>query len=336
MIEGKTEDNMADPKREGFPEYIRSGCAGLIRSLSEAVDVPLAVLDVDGDVVFAAGTPARKKAPPRAASPIRGGDADLGRLVAFSERENLSPLLDELAGAVGGRFGLEREIQRMTDDLAQSYDQVDLLYRFARVIRPDDSFEQNARRLLEETADILESRLLVQYFPREDVLSWSAGPGLILPDSLLWLTDNPNVLKKIYTDLTRRIRPGDSERTVRVRNEVDSPFGRVEYVLIPLWVRDEVAGYAGLFRTLSEEELQTGEIRLLEGLVAELSNTATTRELYMELRQLLFNVVRSLVNAIEAKDEYTRGHSERVFRISLLIGNRLGFPNQLHQFCFRF
>ncbi|MBN1826690.1 MAG: HD-GYP domain-containing protein [Candidatus Eisenbacteria bacterium] len=321
---------MTDPKRDDFAGFIREGCADLFSRLSEAVDVPLAVLDADGDVILSfprggAGTPAAAGAPGSVAT-IDGGEGTLGSVVTRENRKRLAPFLDSLAGVVGERYGLEREIQRMTDDLAQSYDQVDLLYRFARVIRPNDSFEGNARRLLEETADILENRLLVQYFPREDVLSWSAGPGLILPECLLWLTDNPNVLKKIYADLARDVKPGDAERNVRFRNLVDSPYGRVEYVLIPLWVQSEVAGYAGLFRTLSESELETGEIRLLEGLVAELSNTATTRELYMELRQLLFNVVRSLVNTIEAKDEYTRGHSERVFRISLLIGNRLGFP----------
>jgi HD-GYP domain-containing protein (c-di-GMP phosphodiesterase class II) len=39
---------------------------------------------------------------------------------------------------------------------------------------------------------------------------------------------------------------------------------------------------------------------------------------------MLFHTVRGLVAAIDAKDEYTRGHSERVHHVSILIAKRLG------------
>ncbi len=43
-----------------------------------------------------------------------------------------------------------------------------------------------------------------------------------------------------------------------------------------------------------------------------------------ENRELFVGTVKALAAAIDGKDKYTRGHSERVSRISVAIGNRLG------------
>ena len=45
---------------------------------------------------------------------------------------------------------------------------------------------------------------------------------------------------------------------------------------------------------------------------------------YAELKDLLFGIIRSLTSAIDAKDPYTLGHSERVGRIAVELGTRLG------------
>ncbi len=65
------------------------------------------------------------------------------------------------------------------------------------------------------------------------------------------------------------------------------------------------------------------------------NNMATQIELYierllqsaMENRELFLNSIRMIATAIDAKDPYTRGHSERVCSYSLAIGKELGLSN---------
>jgi len=45
-----------------------------------------------------------------------------------------------------------------------------------------------------------------------------------------------------------------------------------------------------------------------------------------ENRQLFVGTVKALAAAIDGKDHYTRGHSERVSRVSVAIGQRMGLP----------
>ena len=53
----------------------------------------------------------------------------------------------------------------------------------------------------------------------------------------------------------------------------------------------------------------------------QIANLAKAAE---ENRELFVGTVKALAAAIDGKDKYTRGHSERVARISVAIGKRLG------------
>jgi HD-GYP domain-containing protein (c-di-GMP phosphodiesterase class II) len=59
----------------------------------------------------------------------------------------------------------------------------------------------------------------------------------------------------------------------------------------------------------------------LENYIKDLQRSAD------ENRELFLGTVKSLAAAIDGKDPYTRGHSERVSRISVAIAQRLGLPD---------
>ena len=74
-----------------------------------------------------------------------------------------------------------------------------------------------------------------------------------------------------------------------------------------------------------EEEIETYH-KNLERLVEE--RTARLQQAYRILKKAHLDSVKVLAEAIDAKDPYTRGHSERVRRMSLGIANHLGFAEE--------
>ncbi len=69
----------------------------------------------------------------------------------------------------------------------------------------------------------------------------------------------------------------------------------------------------------------SGEATLLESAASVLAAFASNVELLKEKETLLVEVVRTLVAAIEAKDPYTCGHSERVALYAQCLADQMGF-----------
>lgn len=75
----------------------------------------------------------------------------------------------------------------------------------------------------------------------------------------------------------------------------------------------EIGKLGDAFNTMSDE---------LEDYIARLAKAAK------ENRELFVGTVKALAAAIDGKDRYTRGHSERVSRVAVAIGHRLGLGDE--------
>ncbi|MCA9048512.1 MAG: HD-GYP domain-containing protein, partial [Planctomycetaceae bacterium] len=74
----------------------------------------------------------------------------------------------------------------------------------------------------------------------------------------------------------------------------------------------------------SEAEFGTHEATLMETAAVMLATHAANCQLFAEQEQTLVGVVRAMVNALDARDPYTRGHSHRVAQIGHCVARELG------------
>jgi HD-GYP domain-containing protein (c-di-GMP phosphodiesterase class II) len=77
---------------------------------------------------------------------------------------------------------------------------------------------------------------------------------------------------------------------------------------------------------LSDEEFGTVESGLMQAVASMLATHAHNVHLFQEKECLLIGVLRSLINAMDAKDSYTCGHSDRVALVARRLGEELRLP----------
>ena len=74
------------------------------------------------------------------------------------------------------------------------------------------------------------------------------------------------------------------------------------------------------------EDLAAAYRRLNAAYQQSLRYAEDVRRLYQQLQRGIYQSLLGLANALEAKDRYTRGHSDRVSRWSHKLGSALGLP----------
>jgi len=96
-----------------------------------------------------------------------------------------------------------------------------------------------------------------------------------------------------------------------------------EFMLAPIFSGDELVGILVLAREGGAVAYRAGEMLLLESLTTFCGDLIRNHRLVRELRLMSVAMVRSLVNAVDQKDEYTSGHSLRVAYYATMLGESL-------------
>lgn len=91
----------------------------------------------------------------------------------------------------------------------------------------------------------------------------------------------------------------------------------------------------GAMTIINSEEnvtLESEELDLLQSLSSLLANAVHNARMEERSRATFIRTLESLATALEARDEYTRGHSQRVCDLSVMIGMKLGLlPDALEE-----
>ncbi len=132
-----------------------------------------------------------------------------------------------------------------------------------------------------------------------------------------------------------------SEKGFISRNHRGLSDAGIELVL-PMIVRGEVTGLVLLGGKASGEEFSSADFETIKAMVRHIGVGIHTHRLleqvaqraeengrlYEELRAIYRDTVRAFAAAIDIKDKYTQGHSERVGRYSEIIAREMGWSEQ--------
>ncbi|RKY06681.1 MAG: hypothetical protein DRP56_06965, partial [Planctomycetota bacterium] len=95
-------------------------------------------------------------------------------------------------------------------------------------------------------------------------------------------------------------------------------------IAVPLGNAEKMSGCLVATNALDKPDFDTTDIKLFNSVANQCMVFIENNRLFDELKELFIGCLRALTNSIDAKDQYTRGHSERVAFISRWIAEHLG------------
>ncbi len=118
----------------------------------------------------------------------------------------------------------------------------------------------------------------------------------------------------------------DIERDERFARLNKPKYVTKSLLCVPIILKKEVIGVVHINNRLDGGAFNEDDLEFLKTLASQAAISLENAQLYEDLQKNYYDTIKSLVLTIEAKDPYTRGHSQRVTEYVLMIAKALGLP----------
>jgi HD-GYP domain-containing protein (c-di-GMP phosphodiesterase class II) len=93
-------------------------------------------------------------------------------------------------------------------------------------------------------------------------------------------------------------------------------------------IEEQVIGGAQALNPIGNRPFSADDVSLFESLASQAATVIRLARLYEDTDKLFTRIIDAITGAIDLKDPYTRGHSQRVSDFSVAIAQELDLPNQ--------
>ncbi len=231
------------------------------------------------------------------------------------------------------------QMDMISSELAQTYEELVLLYKIStnmEIVEPDANFLQMACDSLTEIVSV-EGIVILQ----EKTVDEHSRFVLVSGTGVLDIDEH--LASLLYSRLQDEISKG---KEALLDSEVDAPFkydwpkNIRNIIVVPLCGRENtgsrerrqnpsrsgpgrVIGMLIAVNRLDKPDFDSTDVKLFTSVASECAVFIENNRLFSELKQLFIGSLKALTRSIDAKDRYTRGHSERVAFISKWIAEHL-------------
>ncbi len=242
------------------------------------------------------------------------------------QSEDFLRLLDWVCTREHARCVTASELETLSLNLTNTYEELSLLYRISgstRVTQEPHEFLQNICNELLEVMNVASAVAFVSAHPpaiTEDLVVIS-GEAVLNEEQVRILTAL-SIAPKFRTE-TRPI----LDNKFHASPECNLAPGLNSLIAVPL-VTGGGAMAVLMALNKSDGDFDSIELKLITAVAAQASVFLANNRLYSDLQELLMGVLHALTATIDAKDPYTCGHSQRVALISRRLAQEKGFSSE--------
>lgn len=215
----------------------------------------------------------------------------------------------------GGNGRGDEAVKILTSEVFRKLQEINSLFSLATEI---DELKDN-RRILKSLPSII-----AKLMKANTVVLLTIENDFVVPQVSFGNNTAKEVLLKgsVFEKITR------ADRQCLIEIGENDPFGNgrlmADMLIVPLSLHGEVFGFIVITDKVDGYRFNENSINLVLTFLHKVSLTLENNALYDLTYSNLMNTLKSLILTIEARDLYTRQHSENVTRISLQIADVIG------------
>ena len=223
---------------------------------------------------------------------------------------------------------LNRDLEEINVSLNEAINRLSALNQISKMLGMEHDKKQIYRMAVSLPAELLQAQighlLLLDKERNELILEYSQG-----------IPDQEQPIRRSYPvgfGLAGWVAKNNKPLLVKDFHSQDAFFPtslmgyeRHTSIAAPIMIREELIGVISLVNRESGLPFTEDEKTLLTTIASETAMAIQNTLLLERIQKNYFSMVQSLIVAVESKDMYTRGHSERVTRYSVLIAEQMGF-----------
>ena len=259
------------------------------------------------------------------------------RNVKNAQIELLGNMLEFLSQNFNSNLAAEKEVEIISTELSHVYEELVLLHKLStsmKITEPDANFLQMACDNLTDIVSVEGIAVLLEKtIDDERKIVLSAGSGLIDIDERM-----AGILDYRLND---EIAGG---KEALLDSDIDAPL-RYEWpktirniIVVPLYGKDKaiypashpprnsnacIIGMMVAINRIDKPDFDSTDVKLFNSVANSCAVFVENGRLVMDLKELFIGALKALTNSIDAKDQYTRGHSERVAFISRWLAEKV-------------
>jgi HD-GYP domain-containing protein (c-di-GMP phosphodiesterase class II) len=254
---------------------------------------------------------------------------------ACGSQEGLAAVLEAFSDLVHQTEKNASQIEKISTELAHTYEELMLVYNMSTHMRVTQTYANYLQMACDNLTQLVSVEGIAVFLEKKvegmDRLVLIAGSGVVTIDQV--------IADILHNRLLQELRNGAE---ALLDSQVDRPF-KYEWpqsirniLAVPLGHDSKIFGLMVATNIQNKPDFDSVDIKLFTCVANQCSVFIENGRLFGDLKELFIGSLKALTNSIDAKDRYTRGHSDRVAFISRWIAERFAErqpidEDQIHQ-----
>jgi GAF domain-containing protein len=213
------------------------------------------------------------------------------------------------------------QIEKVSTELTQTYEELILLYNMSTNMKVTQSTATYLQMACDQITRSVNLEGIAIFLEKEKKGTRSflltAGSGVVAIDNA-----TADILQ---IHLANELKEG---KEALVDSNVDGDFKYnwpdtiKSMIAVPLHGSDKMIGFMVATNALDKPDFDRIDMKLFNSVANQCAVFIENNRLFGDLKELFIGSLKALTNSIDAKDQYTRGHSDRVAFISRWIAEK--------------